>query len=75
MIGAGNDKQFGILCEGIERPDLITEPKYLTNALRVTYREELLDLLEKEMEKKTTGEWLEIFEGKGMPYAAVKYIS
>jgi len=73
MIGAGNDKQFGILCECIERPELITEAKYLTNSLRVVYRQELLEVLGKEMEKKTTGEWLDIFEGRGMPYAAVKY--
>ena len=73
MIGAGNDRQFGILCECISRPDLISDPKYITNSLRVENREELLDFIEKETEKRTTKDWLEIFEGKGMPYAAVKY--
>lgn len=75
MIGAGNDRQFGILCECIERQDLFSDPKYVTNSLRVANREELLELLEEETKKKTTGEWLDIFEGKGMPYAAVKYAS
>ena len=73
MIGAGNDRQFAILCECIDRQDLIKDPKYLTNSSRIAHREELLDLLEKETKKETTEEWLEIFDGKGMPYAAVKY--
>jgi succinate---hydroxymethylglutarate CoA-transferase len=75
MIGAGTDRQFGILCECITRLDLISNPKYVTNSLRVENREELLDFIEKEMEKRTTKDWLDIFEGKGIPYAAVKYKS
>jgi len=73
MIGAGNDRQFGILCACIGRQDLFSDKKYVTNSLRVANREELLDILEKEIIRKTTEEWLDIFEGKGMPYAAVKY--
>lgn len=73
MIGAGNDRQFGILCESIQRVDLISNAKFLTNSLRVENRAELQYLIENETEKKTTEEWLAIFEGKGIPYAAVKY--
>jgi|SRR5579859_1852689 len=73
MIGVGNDKQFAILCQEIGRNDLATNPKFVTNSLRVENRDELLALLEVEMKKKTTEEWLKILEGKGMPYAAVKY--
>jgi succinate---hydroxymethylglutarate CoA-transferase len=73
MIGAGNDRQFGILCDCVSRPEIGLDAKYLTNSLRVENREELVPLLEREIEKKSTEAWLEIFEGKGMPYAAVKY--
>ena len=72
MIGAGNDRQFGILSGCLEKPDLATDAKYLTNSLRVLNRAELLHLIEQETEKKTTQEWLDIFDGKGMPYAAIK---
>jgi succinate---hydroxymethylglutarate CoA-transferase len=73
MIGAGNDRQFGILCEGVSRPDLSNNAKFLTNSLRVEHREELLHAIQHELSKRTTDEWLNIFEGKGMPYAAIKY--
>jgi succinate---hydroxymethylglutarate CoA-transferase len=72
MIGAGNDRQFVILCDGISRPDLSSNVKFLTNSLRVENREELLHAIQAELTKKSTEEWLDIFEGKGMPYAAIK---
>jgi succinate---hydroxymethylglutarate CoA-transferase len=39
--------------------------------VRVKNRKELEDEIEEETKKKTTQEWLEIFEGSGMPYAAI----
>jgi succinate--hydroxymethylglutarate CoA-transferase len=72
MLGGGNDKLYRILCERIQRPELSTNPKFITNALRVRNREELVNLIETETEKETTQEWLDRFEGTGMPYAAVK---
>lgn len=71
LLGGGNDRLFGILCDGVGRPEWKEDPRYVVNAQRVANRV----LLEAEIEKitvgKTTQEWLEVFEGKGMPYAAV----
>lgn len=72
MIGAGNDRQFTILCENIGRQDLIEDPKFLNNSLRVANREELLQLIQEELGKQTLQHWLDVFDGKGMPYAAIK---
>jgi crotonobetainyl-CoA:carnitine CoA-transferase CaiB-like acyl-CoA transferase len=33
-----------------------------------------LHAIQNELLKRTTDEWLNIFEGKGMPYAAIKYV-
>jgi succinate---hydroxymethylglutarate CoA-transferase len=74
MLGCGNDRQFEILSKCIERPDLTLNGKFTTNELRVENRDELLSIIEMETQKKTTEDWLDIFEGKGMPYAAIKYI-
>jgi hypothetical protein len=75
MIGAGNDRQFGILCECIGRGDVGIDERFLTNSKRVGNREGLLGIIQGEIEKRRTEEWLDIFEGKGMPYAAIKYPS
>ncbi|WP_037344542.1 CaiB/BaiF CoA transferase family protein [Sciscionella sediminilitoris] len=45
LIAAGNDALFGKLCELLGRADLAEDPRYASNALRVTNRETLLPAL------------------------------
>ncbi|KAJ3578824.1 hypothetical protein NPX13_g1747 [Xylaria arbuscula] len=71
LFGGGNDKLFGILCDGLGRPEWKRDPKYSVNSQRVANRVELETEIEKISVLKTTHEWLDVFEGKGMPYAAV----
>ncbi|TDZ72036.1 Succinate--hydroxymethylglutarate CoA-transferase [Colletotrichum trifolii] len=71
LFGGGNDRLYGILCDGLNKPEWKDDPKYKTNAQRVANRVELEALIEKITVTKTTEEWLQVFEGKGMPYAAV----
>jgi succinate--hydroxymethylglutarate CoA-transferase len=71
MIGGGNDRLFGILCVGLGKPEWATDERFATNAHRVDNRTTLEPMLEKELMSKTTQEWMDIFEGKGLPYAKV----
>lgn len=71
LLGGGNDRLFGILCDGLGRPEWKEDPKYQINASRVAHRNGLEAAIEKITVTKTTREWLNIFEGKGLPYAAV----
>ncbi|KAK0743664.1 CoA-transferase family III domain-containing protein [Schizothecium vesticola] len=71
LFGGGNDRLFGILCDGLGRPEWKEDPKYQINAQRVAHRNELEAEIEKITVTKTTREWLDVFDGKGMPYAAV----
>ncbi|KAK4237444.1 hypothetical protein C8A03DRAFT_44698 [Achaetomium macrosporum] len=71
LFGGGNDRLFGILCDGLGRPEWKEDPKFKINASRVANRDELEAEIEKITVTKTTQEWLAVFEGKGMPYAAV----
>ncbi|EAQ87813.1 conserved hypothetical protein [Chaetomium globosum CBS 148.51] len=71
LFGGGNDKLFGILCDGLSRPEWKDHAKFQVNASRVAHRDELEAEIEAITVTKTTQEWLDTFEGKGMPYAAV----
>ncbi|KAK7450401.1 CoA-transferase family III [Colletotrichum acutatum] len=71
LFGGGNDRLYGILCQGLNKPEWQHDAKYATNAQRVANRVELEALIEQVTVTKTTAEWLRVFEGKGMPYAAV----
>ena len=71
LFGGGNDRLFGVLCDGLGQPEWKENSKYKTNPDRVAHRQELEARIEVITKGKTTQEWLEIFEGKGMPYAAI----
>ncbi|KAK7720984.1 hypothetical protein SLS64_001277 [Diaporthe eres] len=71
LFGGGNDRLFGILCDGLGKPEWKDDPKFKINSQRVANRDELEAEIEKVSTLKTTKEWLDVFEGKGMPYAAV----
>ncbi|EUC50322.1 hypothetical protein COCMIDRAFT_82162 [Bipolaris oryzae ATCC 44560] len=71
LLGGGNDKLYGIMCNKLGKPEWITDEKFKTNALRVQHRDELEELIEAETRKKSTQELLDVFEGSGMPYAAI----
>lgn len=74
LIGGGNDRLFGVLCDAIGRPAWKDDPKFSSNAQRVAHRDELEAQLEDITRQRTTAEWLAAFDGKGMPYAPINDI-
>ncbi|SLM38093.1 caib baif family enzyme [Lasallia pustulata] len=74
LVGGGNDRLFGVLCDSLGKPEWKTDARFVTNSLRVQNRGELEASIEEETKAKTTREWLEVLEGSGLPYAAVNDI-
>lgn len=71
LLGGGNDRLFGVLCDKLGKPEWASDERYRTNADRVSRRDELEDMIEAITATKTTQEWLDVFEGSGMPYAPI----
>ncbi len=71
LIGGGNDRLFGILCDKLGKPCWKSDERFITNNARVANRVELERLIEGITKTKHTKEWLDLFEGCGMPYAAI----
>lgn len=63
-----------MLCDGLQHPEWKSDPRFEINAQRVVHREELDSSIEAVTKTKTTQEWLELFEGSGLPYSAVNDI-
>jgi crotonobetainyl-CoA:carnitine CoA-transferase CaiB-like acyl-CoA transferase len=51
FLPGGNDGQIRRLAETIQRPELIEDPRFRTNADRVAHRQELLEILQAEFKK------------------------
>ena len=71
MLGGGNDRLFGVICDRLGKPEWKKDARFTTNNARVQNRVELEREIEDVTSTKTTQEWLEILEGSGMPYAAI----
>ena len=74
MLGGGNNRLYGVMCERLGKPEWMQDSRFATNSERVKHRDELEALIEKVTRMKTTKEWLDILEGSGMPYSAINDI-
>jgi len=66
LLGGGNDRLYGIICNRLGKPEWITDDRFKTNAQRVQNRDTLEELIENETKQKTTQEWLDILDGCGL---------
>lgn len=71
VIGATTDQQFVNLMTKLGKPEMATDERFKTNYDRVTNRDALFPIVNELFAAKTTDEWLEVFEGSGMPYAPI----
>jgi glutaryl-CoA transferase len=71
ILGANNDQQFRRYCEWAGVPELADDPRYSTNAARVTNREELVGIVSEISRKQTTQYWLDGLERMGLPCGPV----
>jgi len=67
MVAAGNDRLFAKFCEVVGRAELVTDPRFVSNSVRVPHRLELHDLLECETRRFTTAELIEELQKAGVP--------
>lgn len=71
LVGAVNDRQFRTLCRLLARDDLAADPRFAANDVRVRNRAELNRLLDDLFARRSTDDWLTVFEGSGMPYGPI----
>ena len=67
IIATGNDGQFQRLCEAAGIPDVGSDPRYASNALRIKNRDTCTASVAAELKKKTTAEWVTLLETVGVP--------
>ncbi|GJJ14621.1 hypothetical protein Clacol_008887, partial [Clathrus columnatus] len=75
MIGAANNRQFGILVTQIlDLPELATNTKFIAPSDRVKNRVELIEMIENRLMEETREYWLEKFKGQGVPFGPINNI-
>jgi crotonobetainyl-CoA:carnitine CoA-transferase CaiB-like acyl-CoA transferase len=71
VLTIGNDVQFRALCAALDRDALGTDPRFHTNALRSSNRDELRPLLVARLADASAQEWFERLSARGLPCAPV----
>jgi CoA:oxalate CoA-transferase len=74
VIAIGNNTLWQKFCEHVNRPDLINDPRFQTNALRAENHDELFPILAEIMRRRITAQWIEGLEAIGVPCGPVNRI-
>jgi len=73
-IGVANNAIWRRFCAALERPELVRDPRYDTEAKRVANRGPLLELLEALFLERSAAEWLTRMAEAGVPAGRIKTV-
>ncbi len=71
VLAVGNDRQYQRFCEQAGRPEMASDPRFVTNPLRVQHRDDLVPMVAEVMKGKTTADWQDCLDRAGVPCAPV----
>ena len=74
VVAVGNDTQFVSLCGAIGCEHLGSDPRFISNSVRVANREALVAMLAVEFAKQPAASWLCALEARGIPIGPVNSI-
>lgn len=74
-LAVGNDRLWESFCKAIGRPDLLADPRFVTNRSRVQHREELIPLLAALFAEQPVAHWLARMEQAGVPAGPILDLS
>ena len=74
-VGASNQNTWLMLLKAIDREDLNNNEKFSSNSSRKKNLNELVEILNEELIKKTSKEWLKIFDENGLPCGPINSIT
>jgi succinate--hydroxymethylglutarate CoA-transferase len=64
FLMCNKEKFWGVLAEALDKPEWITDPEFATFAARLKNREQVTRMLDAELMRRTTEEWMADFGGK-----------
>lgn len=71
QVAATSEAMYPSFCRAIGAEELIDDPRFRTNSLRLANREIIMPILEARMRQKTAAEWVALLEQAGIPCGIV----
>jgi crotonobetainyl-CoA:carnitine CoA-transferase CaiB-like acyl-CoA transferase len=74
-LGVANNGLWKQCCAALERPDLVTDPRFDTEAKRVEHRATLIPLLNEIFGTRDVDEWLKRLDAVGVPAGRINTVA
>jgi len=71
-VAVGSERLWSAFCGAIERPELETDPQYVSNAARIQNRDALEGLLSALFLERPVAEWIARLQAAGVPCSLVR---
>lgn len=71
MLGVGNDAQWRRFCGAIQSEALMNDPRFITNAVRVSNFNETVQTVGEIMRTRSTDQWLNLLRSAGVPCSPI----
>ena len=73
-IGGANQANWERIAQAIGLPDLLTDPRFVTNAERMAHKQELADLIAARTRTRSAADWVRELETLGVPVGPINKI-
>ncbi len=75
LLAIGNDGQFARFSQVADNPEWATDARFAVNTQRVLHRDELTQLLQTEIRKRTTADWIALLEHHAVPCGPINTVA
>jgi CoA:oxalate CoA-transferase len=75
IIAAGNDGLYAKMCAALGRPELATDPRFISNELRSRSQPVLHEILAGVLKQHPTRHWIAVLEKAGVPCGPINNIA
>ena len=75
IVATGTDSQYRKFVEAGGSPEMASDPRFLTNPLRIQNRDELIPMLREMTLKKSKQAWISLLEKVGVPCGPINDLS
>lgn len=75
VIGCLTEEHWRRLCEAIDRPDLLGDPRFARNVDRIAHREEVVEAVQAVTVHQPRDHWITVLNARGVPAAPVNTLA
>jgi len=75
VLAAGNERLWHAVCEAVEMPELVSDPRFIDNIARTDNQAELRQILESKFKDRSASDWVRILNELRVPCGLINSYS